>query len=471
MIERLPSGQRRLDAILGGGLVRHSINVIAGLPGSGKTLLAQQYVFTNATPEAPALYCTTASEPLDKLVRYGQTLAFFDPAVVGSSVLYEELGTPLLSGGLPAVQQRLAELLRDRRPGLLVIDSFRALHPFATDEVQFRTFVAELAGRLTAHRVTSLWVGEYEAGEIGSAPEFAVADAIVALDRARDGDRVRRDLEVMKLRGSDFLSGRHAYRLSSRGLEPFPRLADVPVSQAYQTPGGRLTSGVDELDRMLGGGFASGTSTLIAGPSGVGKTTVGLQSLVAGAANGEPAIVANLQENPSQLRRFMASVGWDGADIDIFYRSPVDLYLDEWVYELLDRIEATGARRVLIDSLTDLQMASRDRVRFEEYLYSLVQRLARQNLLLIMTLETSAEPGNSLWREPISHLADNVLILRYVPLDGELRRGLMVLKTRASANDRQLRELRIGDGGVEITDPVVVPDPLRANPAQGFSVE
>lgn len=455
-MERLSSGQPRLDAILGGGLTGNSINVIAGLPGSGKTLLAEQYVFTNATPAAPAVYCTTASEPLDKLVRYGQTLSFFDADAIGSSVVYEDLSGALLNGGLAAVQGRLSDILRDVRPALLVIDSFRALTAFAAHPAELRTFIAELAGRLTALRVTSLWIGEYESDEIGSAPEFAVADAIVALTRTHEGERVRRDLEVMKLRGSSFLSGRHAYRLSPDGLEPFPRLADEPGMQPYDTPATRLTSGVAELDEMLGGGFTAGSSTLIAGPSGVGKTSLGLQSLMGGAADGEPTIAANLQENPTQLRRLMKGLGWADPPIDIFYRSPVDLYLDEWVYELLDRIETTGAKRVLIDSLTDLQMSTRDRVRFEEYLYSLVQRLARQNVLLTMTMEVSAEPGRSLLAAPISHLADNVIVLRYIPLDGELKRGLFVLKTRASANDRRLRELMVGEHGIHVGEPLAV---------------
>src|SRR5205814_1979787 len=144
------SGHRRLDDILQGGLPANAINLLIGAPGSGKTILSQQYVFHNATAERPALYLSTVSEPFDKIIRYGQTLDFFDVQAVGQSVLYEDLGGALQTDGLPGVLACIDGLLREHRPGLLVIDSFKALRSFATGEGEFRRFLHELAGRLTA---------------------------------------------------------------------------------------------------------------------------------------------------------------------------------------------------------------------------------------------------------------------------------------------------------------------------------
>ena len=168
---------------------------------------------------------------------------------------------------------------------------------------------------------------------------------------------------------------------------------------------------------MLAEGYAPGSSTLVAGPSGAGKTLMGLHFIFSGAASGEPGVIASLQENPIQLQKVAGGFGWslDNERVAVMYRSPNDVYIDEWVYELLDLIERTGARRVLIDSLSDLQYAAPDPVRFREFIYSLMQRLSRAGISPIMTSEIPdlfhvgrlAEYG-------ISHLSDNVILLQYL---------------------------------------------------------
>ena len=182
MTDRLASGSPRLDTVLGGGLLRNSINLVMGQPGTGKTILAQQYLFHNATAERPALYLSTVSEPLEKILRYGQALTFFDTDLVGSSVIYEDLGQVLNGSGLEGVLKQTMGLLHERRPALLVIDSFKAMRAFAPDDGEFRRFLHELAGHLSAAQITSFWVGEYDRAEVTDAPEF----------RGRRRDRVSR---------------------------------------------------------------------------------------------------------------------------------------------------------------------------------------------------------------------------------------------------------------------------------------
>ena len=207
MIDRLSSGHARFDELVGGGLPAPAINLIAGAPGTGKTMLAEQFAFHNASPERPAVYLSTTTEPIDKLIRYGQALSFFDKGMIGTSVLYESLLQPLLTDGLQAVLERILELLRDVRPGILVFDSFRAFRPFAVDDLAYRAFVAELAGRLAATQTSAFWVGEYAHDEVALTVEAAVADAIIVLRAAHEGQRTLRLLEVSKLRGSQSLSG------------------------------------------------------------------------------------------------------------------------------------------------------------------------------------------------------------------------------------------------------------------------
>jgi circadian clock protein KaiC len=458
MINRIGSGQPQLDTLLGGGLPMYAISLIAGAPGTGKTMLAQQYLFENATTERSGLYLTTTSEPLDKVVRFGQELSYFDSSKVGSAVLYESLAQPLAEGGLDGVTERIFELIRDARPGVLVIDSFKAFAPYARDPLAYREFVAELAGRISPLPITAFWIGEYAETELMELPEAAVADAIVLLKTSADGLRTARSLQVLKLRGGDFLSGQHAYRLSQDGLHAFPRLAD-PVD-VHPAIGGveRLSIGVPGLDEMLGGGVFRGSTTLLVGPTGAGKTMVALRFLTDGAARGEAGVFATLQENPSQLARIVRADDKVDGRLVMHRRSPVDIYIDEWVYELLEHAHSADARLLVIDSLSDLRVAAPDAKRFEEYTYSLVQRLATLGITTVMTLESPPSLGFAdLPSSTISHLADNIVLLGYQVDGSTVRRGVHVMKSRASGHDDSVREFRISRESIDVLDPLRVP--------------
>jgi len=251
MTDRVASGSRRLDEVLGGGLPANAINLIIGQPGSGKTVLAQQYMFQNAEESRPGVYLSTVSEPLEKILRYGQALAFFDAAAIGRRIFYEDIGGVGGKDGLAGVLDRLKAIVRERQPAVLAIDSFKALGAYATTDAEFRRFLHELAGMLTAFPVTALWIGEYAEDDITTHPEFAVADSILLLDSRDVHERAARALKILKLRGSSFSSGRHAYRISSAGIDVFPRLADVGDHADYELGDHRISSGIDALDFML----------------------------------------------------------------------------------------------------------------------------------------------------------------------------------------------------------------------------
>lgn len=456
MTDRLSSGQPRLDAILGGGLPANAINLIVGSPGSGKTILAEQYLFHNATAERPGLYLSTVSEPLEKLLRYGQTLSFFEPEAIGGRVIFEDLGNLLIEEGLQAVVDRVATLLKERRPGLLVIDSFKALEAFAEDHETYRRALHELAGHLSAFPASCFWLGEYAEPELARAPEFAVADAILSLGTVRHGSREMRLFQVLKLRGSDYRSGQHSYRIARDGLRLFPRLGVAGAATDYTPEQNRLSSGVAALDTMLHEGYWGGSSTLIAGPSGGGKTLLGLHFIFKGAELGEPGIIATLQENPVQLERMSRGFGWSLArpNVELMYRSPIDVYLEEWFYDLLSTIERTRASRVLVDSLADLWLASADRVRFREYIYTLLQHCATKGVSLVITMETAH--GGGAWASDygISNLSDNVVLLDVQRLRAHLEHTITVLKTRASSHDPAVRRFTITDAGIVLGEPI-----------------
>jgi circadian clock protein KaiC len=453
---RIVSGNDSLDAILHGGLPENAVNLVVGAPGTGKTMLVQQFVFNNATAERPALYFSTVSEPLDKLIRYGQQQGFFDPARIGSEVFFEDLGAVMDRGGLSSVLETLETAIREHRPNIVVIDSFRALRSYA-DEEEFRTFLHTLAGRATAFPASHFWIGEYTIEDLTRAPEFAVADAIIAMSTLAEGFRSSREMEILKIRGSDFQSGRHAYRLTSDGVDVFPRLADAVNSARYQLGTERQSTGIEALDELMGEGYLPGTSILVAGPTGAGKTLMGMHFAFDAVERGSPALFASLQEDDQQLGRVAAGFGWsiDDPNIELMFASPVDIYLDQWVYELLRRAERSGARRVVIDSIDDLAFSAPDPVRFREYLYSLTRRCARLGISLMLTMEVvDLFNVDSLGRASVSHLCDSVVLLQYVRNADRLARAMTVLKARATQMDPQTREYRIGESGIVVGDPV-----------------
>lgn len=453
MIERITTGNANLDRVLGGGLPKNAINIVMGLPGSGKTLLAQQCVFSNADPKRPALYLSTASEPFDKILKYVQPLSFYDPDLIGNGVIYDELGTTLTERGLTGAGKRITELRREHLPKVLVIDSFKAFGQYAENATELRNFLHDLAASQSVFPVTSLWLGEYEHDELGTAPEFAVADSIVELTSHIDRERSSRMLEVFKLRGSGFLSGKHSYRLSDNGMDVYPRLADPGDPTPYARAPERASSGVQALDDMLDEGYRTGSSTLMAGPTGTGKTLMGLHFLFGGIHQGDHGIMANFQEDPSQLEQIAQGFGWSMAndELTLMYRSPVDLYLDQWVYEALDYIKQTGARRLFVDSLNDLESATSDPERFGEFLYSFLRRCARSNVSVLMSYEVRDLFGTTrLTDKAASNLSDNVVLLQYTPTASTMHRTLTVLKTRGSTHDPNIRRFEITRGGIKL---------------------
>jgi circadian clock protein KaiC len=457
VIERLSSGNERLDSVLNGGLLKNAINLIIGVPGSGKTILSQQYVFHNASAENPALFLSTVTEPLDKILRYGESLQFFDgDAVRDRHIVYEDLGTTLGEHGLGETLALVDRFIKELRPGLVVIDSFKAFHAFAEHESDFRLFLNGLSRRFTAAAVTSIWSAPYTLEQAQEVAEFAVADAVISLDVKRNGGREMRVLQVLKLRGSGFRSGEHAYRISAGGLDVFPRLADRLDTSEYTLDSISIATGIPALDDVLGaGGYLAGASTLIAGPSGVGKTLMGLHFIFHGAQNGEPGIMATFQENKTQLGRIVKSFGWSLEDegVHVLSRSLVDMYIDEWVYELLDLVDKYGAKRIVIDSLPDLMTTAGDPVRFREWMFSLVQRCTRQGISLMMIVEVpELFQLRKISEQGLSHLADNVVLLQYVQDGSRLARALTVLKTRAMHHQPVVHRYEITEKGFELGD-------------------
>lgn len=453
-MKRITSGSAQLDSVLDGGFPANAIHVIMGSPGTGKTILAERIAFTNAVSSRPALYIATVSEPLSKFITYLQEYSFADTSRIGTDVIYAGLGEKLAEHPEQAVGL-VVDLVKMHRPSVLVIDSFKAISDLMPNRETWRRRLFELAGLLSAYQTTSFWIGEYTLDMISTLPEFAVADGIVALLREQHGSRDFRFLRVVKLRGSAFLDGHHALRITPAGLDIFPRLRTPAVAKDYRPIEERLSTGITGLDRLVANGFLRGSTTLLVGPSGAGKTLFGLQFLREGVERGEPGLLVSFEESPIQLARVVQHLGWDPASLlapgklDIFFSSPVELQIDTIIRELFQRVEKDGVRRVVVDGLGDLANTADDPLRFRDYLFALTQQFTVLNVTSMLTVENTEGSSCAFTREGISYLGDNLLFLE-MHLDDKLVRTLRILKTRGSAHDGARHPISIGPGGVAL---------------------
>lgn len=456
-VRRMSAGNAEADHILGGGFPPNSINIVMGHPGSGKTIFAEQLIFHNAGEDRPVLYLTTLSEPLEKVVRYLQEFQFFDESKLGTQVIYEDIGPQLAREGASALVPLLENAIKALSPKIIVIDSFKAVHDLVPSAVERRQMVYEMTSLLTAYGTTAFLLGEYTEDDILLYPEFAVADGIVELSRRRLGNRDERFFRVYKLRGSRYLEGAHAFRITGSGLDIYPRLVSPQIPEGYEPASERISTGVQGLDKMLGGGIWRGSTTVLAGPSGAGKTTIGLQFALEGARRGEPTLYMNFQENPTQLVRTIGALGVDleeaqAQGLDLVYASPVELQIDSIIVDMFRRIQQRGVRRLVIDALGDLASAATDAQRLHDYLYALVQHFAVSKITSVLNLETTGNTISGVGvHNAMSYLSDNVLLLT---LDGEerTRRRLRVLKTRGSAHDPAVREVQITAAGLSVLE-------------------
>jgi circadian clock protein KaiC len=456
MTDRIATGCVGLDEILYGGIPANTITVLMGAPGTGKTIMAEEIAFCNATEERPALYLTTLSEPLEKFIFHGQHYDFFDSAKVGKAVIYEDLGITVRKAGVAKLAEIVTDLILKYKPAYLFIDSFKGLNELLQSTIERRTVIYDLASVLSAYKCTSFLIGEYATEMTTDLPEFAIADVVLNLMKYSTNAREQRFLRVEKLRGSNSIPGMHAFSITSEGIEMYPRLLSPRVAPTYQPKVERVNSGITGLDEMIDQGFWRGSTTLIAGPSGSGKTIMGLQFIREGATRGEPGLYVGFQENPSQMARIMLNLGWNATELlengnfELMYRSPVEMQLDSVAAEIFQRVRAGKVRRIVIDALGDLERCSMDRQRFADFIYALTQWFAVENVTCIMTTELRELFGvHHISDQEISNMSDNLVIVGFTP-GPEMKRKIRIIKTRGSRHDTGEHELEINDKGAVV---------------------
>ncbi len=461
-IRKLPTGVPGLDEILGGGLPEFSFNIIAGAPGGGKTTLAHQIMFANATPERPALYFTVLGEPAIKMLRYQQQFNFFDQSKLNSSVRFINLSQVVLDQDLNAVLAEIVKEVETTSPGIVVVDSFRTVVRKAQSngsDGELQGFIQRLALNLTSWQATTFLIGEYDEVEMRDNPVFTVSDGLFWLSQQVERNSIVRKLQIRKSRGQASVPGLHTFRITDGGLQTFPRT--LGLNDNTEKPKGerRLSSGVPELDEMMGGGIPEGDSLLVAGSSGTGKSLLGTKFIVEGIGQGEPGIVAMFEERPEEYAQRAASFGLDlvtpqqEGKLKLLYIRPLDLSVDETVREIIDAVQELGAKRLVIDSLAGFEMALAPgfRTDFRESLYRMIGALTRTGVTILSTVEVQETfTGFTLSAYAISFLSDDILRLRFVSINGQYRKMLVVIKMRRSSHSNDMREFQITSEGFVI---------------------
>jgi circadian clock protein KaiC len=468
-MELAGTGIADLDLILGGGLPLGSLMFIAGGSGTGKTILAQQISFANATAERKALYYTLVSESHSKLVRHLEQFEFFDANGLGERVdfiylpaVLDDVGsdpTPEERGG--ALAQLVDEVVRasvEEERSVIVIDGIKALRDFATvNGFGFRGFSYDLASKVAHSNAILLFVGEYAAEEVAYAPEFAVADGILYLANETYGRFDQRWLRILKLRGSDYLMGKHSFRIGGSGIEAFPRFESLAPNREMWT-GERVPLGVPGIDEKIGGGLPRASATLVAGPSGAGKSVLGLHFVADGIARGEHCLYLSFQQTDDQLIARGETFGWpfkaaaESGLLRIRHLEPVEISLDAVGAELrAAALGETRVNRVVVDSLAELEPAARGTARFPDYLTALTGLFASIGATTLLTSETTAFFGPAFeLPQGLAFVADNVILLRYAELESEVRRVLAVVKVRDGDHSKELLEVETTKNGMTV---------------------
>ena len=458
-INKLPTGVPGLDEIVGGGLPEFSFNIIAGAPGTGKTTLAHQFVFANATPEHPALYFTVLGESAIKMLRYQQQYTFFDPAKLPGAIRFINLSQVVLEKDLGAVLEQITKEVERVSPAVVVVDSFRTMVRKPLDDMDLQTFIQRLALFLASWQATTFLIGEYAEDELRDNPIFTVADGLFWMRQTTERNSVVRKLQIIKLRGQASVPGLHTFRITNAGLQAFSRTFGFVGHLKHFPRDRRLSVGIPELDAMLGGGVREGDSVLVAGSSGTGKSVLATQFIAEGIRQGEPGIVAVFEERPEAYAERATNLGLDletpqkDGKLSILYLRPLDLSVDETMHSILDAVRKIGAKRLVIDSLAGFEMALSPgfRADFRESLYRMIFALTGIGVTILSTVEVD----ESFTEFPfstysISFLTDDIIRLRYVSIDGKLRKIMVVIKMRGGNHAKEVREYEITSRGVVI---------------------
>jgi len=455
MVSVSATGAPNLDEILGGGLPDRTLTLLVGVPGAGKTILATQIAMHHARQGQRVLIFTALSESHDQMLADLAGFAFADPTLIGDSLRFYSVQS-VLEQGLPAVSALIVETTRREHAAFVVLDGFHGITGFAHDDREINRFLHTLRAQLALLDVTVLVTYETDVSQRHRSGTLTIADGILALHNVLEGERDRRWLQVVKLRGMAHYGGLHTLTITGEGITCYPRQEAAYRSVSSPASRERAAIGLPELDAMLGGGLNRNTATFLAGSPGTGKTLTALHFLMTGANAGEPGMFVGLAESAAQLFLKAQTFGLDleGAvargTVSLLTRSSAAVDVDILATTIREHVMQRGICRLVIDTIAVVEAAIPFPDRGPRYMASLLDYLREHGVTSMLTQESNAFGGGQLGEELAAMLSDNLILLRWVQYANQSVRILSVRKMRHSAFDTAVREYHIEGGAIHV---------------------
>ncbi|MEO1006069.1 MAG: ATPase domain-containing protein [Cyanobacteria bacterium J06638_38] len=461
-IKRISTGVSGLDEILLGGLIANQAYLIKGQPGSGKTTLGLHFLDAGILQDEKSLLITF-SESEAKLRRNAKLIGLktaqikiLDLSPTADYFTEEQnydIFTPSEVEKAP-ITQKILDTIDTLKPQRIFLDAITQFRFLASDTFEFRKQVQSFLRYVVDREITLLFTSEGSDRNPDDDLQF-MSDGVIELHTTVD----KRCIQVNKFRGSGFVKGHHDLQLSDGGMQVFPLL--VPISHQREFKPEAISAGIPEIDELLHGGIERGTTTIISGPSGVGKSTLGMQFMKEAAGRGERSVIYAFEEGTETLLtrcegiNIPAHVMIERGTLSVVSIEPLTYTPNQFVNVVRQEVEQNNARIVMIDSTSGykLSMQGEDLVR---QLHSLCQYLKNMGVTVILVNETHSIAGGefNITEVGISYLADNLIFLRYLELDGQLRKAIGVLKKRVSDYERALREFAITRYGIKVGEPL-----------------
>ena len=455
-----------LDDVLAGGLARGRVYLLEGSPGTGKTTVGTQFLLAGAAAGERVLYITlseTEAELRDSAHSHGWSLENVElcELVPPESLLDEEQQQSLLYSSdleLGETTRRIFEIFQRVQPARIVLDSLSEIRLLAQSSLRYRRQILALKHYFAKRDATVLMLDDLTSSELDKTVH-SVAHGVIRLEElAPDYGAERRRLRVIKYRGRRFRGGYHDFEIETGGIRVFPRL----VSAEHRIDFERSVLGThsDELNALLGGGIERGSSVLVLGPSGTGKSLLTLSFVAEAVRRGEKAAVFVFDEELGLLIERSMGVGVDlqamidTGDLIVMQVDAAELTPGEFSERVRDCVEVKGARTVVIDSLNGYQSSMPGENALVLHMHELLQFLNRHGATTFLTVAQYGLVGDMRSPVDVTYLADTVILLRYFEAAGRVRRAISVMKKRTSAHEDTIREYRIGPEGITLGKPL-----------------
>lgn len=464
--DRARTGVDGLDEILGGGLPRHRIYLLDGEPGTGKTTIALQFLLEGHAHGERGLYVTlseTAEELRDAATSHGWALDGIE--IVELSAVQEDSTDETYTLFHPAevelqqtVEAVLAEVER-HRPARIVFDSLSEMRMLARDPLRFRRQILALKQYFVGRECTVLLLDD-RTHPNGDLQLQSLAHGVVLLEHlAMDYGAERRRLQVMKLRGVRFRGGYHDFRIRTGGVEVYPRILNT--GEQRKTDNQTTSSGSAELDALLGGGIVAGTSTVLMGSAGTGKSVLALQYAHTAASAGHRARAYLFDERLSTALVRAHGLGIDTSStvsdgrLSMCQIEPTQMSPGEFAQDVVRAVEEGGVKLIIIDSLNGYMQAMPSERLLIVQIHELLSYLSRRGVTIIMTLVQHGVFGGAIDQAAeVSYVADTVVLMRYFEYAGSVRRAISVVKKRTGSHEQTIREFVVGPGGLRVGEPL-----------------